>query len=94
LIALGVGFEYGEARSWLKNTTMSEEGPRVFMPGGDIRVRAGYRLGRRLAVEAIVKEAVYRAHTRWGDIKGAYNWLGSAMSTSIGLSYQLWGEYR
>ena len=63
---IGIGLEYGEARSWLDNLTISQEGPHNYAVGGSARVGIsepprGAGPGLRRAAPIVLP----RARERW-----------------------------
>lgn len=93
-VLAGGGYEYGEARSWLENVVAGDEGPRAFMPGGDVRLRASRRVMRRVWLNATLRQGLFFAHARHPGLLTDFSWLSRSFSSSIGLSWAVSGPPR
>jgi hypothetical protein len=86
---VGLGVEYGEARSWLETLgvqqDISDEGPTCFMTGGYVRLGAMTRLWRRMAFCAEASQSFYRAHASDPSFGTQYAWLGRSLALSAGV---------
>ncbi len=83
----GLGYEYGEARSWLKNLQVSETGPRNVLTGASVRAGAAIRSAPRLFIVGEVHAGAYRGRAEVGSLSTRYNWLGRSVGVSVGLRY-------
>lgn len=88
----GVGFEYGEERSWLKGTSFDQEGPRHFTSGGSVRLTLHGPAWRGVRPHGWIEEAVVRTHARRPAPAGSYEWFGSSFRGFVGLQTTLWSS--
>jgi hypothetical protein len=89
-LRFGLGYQYGEARSWVKNfvpvgVLSRYEGPHAFMSGGAFRSGVAQSLGSRCELSAELEESVYNAHATDPRIGNKYDWLGRAFSATVGI---------
>ena len=95
LLMIGLGFDYGEGRSWLHTVASTypfaasrSEGPHAFMAGGSVKFGISQQLGSRLQVTAELVQSVYRAHAKDpSSLRSDYNWLGRSLAGSVGLRW-------
>jgi hypothetical protein len=85
----GVGLEYGEARSWLDNLTISQAGPHNYAVGGSARVGISSSLLGRVQVYGELLQSFYRGHARDGTSGSKYNWLGRSLTGAVGVKFAL-----
>ena len=88
-LSIGIGLEYGEARSWLDNLTISQEGPHNYLVGGSARVGVSTPLLARFQVYGELLQSFYRAHARDGTSRNEYNWLGRSLTGGVGVRFAL-----
>jgi len=84
-LSLGIGYEYGEARSWVKTSVSSDEGPHTFTSGGAFRIGLHQAWGSRVEFHAGLEQAIYHAHATDSSLGNTYNWLGRAFSANVGV---------
>jgi hypothetical protein len=88
-LKFGLGYEYGEARSWLKTWASSDEGPHTFTSGGGFRAGIDQAWGSRVELHAGLEQAIYHAHATDSSVGNNYNWLGRAFSATVGVRFNL-----
>lgn len=88
-IVFGLGYEYGEARSWVKNAVFSDEGPHTFTSGGAFRAGVDQAWGSWVELHAGLEQAIYHAHATDSSLGNTYNWLGRAFSATAGVRFIL-----
>lgn len=88
-LRFGLGYEYGEARSWLETAVFHDEGPHAFTSGGAFRVGVDQTWGTRVELRADLEQSIYRAHSTDASFVNTYNWLGRASSATIGVRFIL-----
>lgn len=88
-LSIGVGFEYGEARSWLDNLTISQAGPHNYTTGGSTRVAIVSPRLARFQIYGELLQSFYRAHARDGTSWNKYNWLGGSLTGGVGVRFAL-----
>jgi hypothetical protein len=81
----GLGGEYGESRSWLDALSTEDEGPRVFLRGGYVKL--GAAIGGPLQLYADLTQSVVMAHARQAELENKYNWLGRALEGAVGVRF-------
>ena len=86
-LTFGLGYEYGEARSWVKNAVFSDEGPHTFTSGGAFRAGIHQAWGSRVELHAALEQAIYHAHATDASVGNVYNWLGRAFSATVGVRF-------
>ena len=86
-LTFGLGYEYGEARSWVKNAVFSNEGPHTFTSGGAFRAGIHQAWGSRVELHAALEQAIYHAHATDASVGNVYNWLGRAFSATVGVRF-------
>lgn len=89
LLFVGIGLEYGEARSWLDNLTISQEGPHNYMVGGSARVGISSPLVGWVQFYGELLQSFYRGHARDGSSGSEYNWLGRSLTGAAGVKLTL-----
>lgn len=88
-LSIGIGLEYGEARSWLDNLTISQKGPHNYTVGGSGRVGISSPFLARFQVYGELLQSYYRGHAR-DEISGSsYNWLGRSFTGAVGVRFAL-----
>jgi hypothetical protein len=85
----GLEVWYGEQRSWLRSRDVAVDGPRAFLSGGAVRIRADHRLARRLELFAETRAGAYRAQATDRPLQVHHRWLGETLSLTTGLSWAL-----
>jgi hypothetical protein len=88
-LRFGLGYEYGEARSWVKTSASSDEGPHTFTSGGVFRAGIDQACGSRVELHADLEQAIYHAHATDSSLGNTYSWLGRAFSASVGVRFVL-----
>ncbi len=88
-LLFGTGFEYGEARSWLDNLTISQQGPHNYLVGGSARVGISSPPCGRLMLYGEALQTFYKAHASDGASGTKYNWLGRSFTGAIGMRFIL-----
>jgi hypothetical protein len=86
---VGLGLEYGEARSWLDNLTISQEGPHNYAVGGSARFGVSSPALGRVQLYGELLPSFYRGHARDGTSGTEYNWLGRSLTGAIGVRFVL-----
>jgi len=86
---VGLGYEYCEAKSWLKNLQVAEDGPRNVLHGGSIRAGATLPAASRLFVLVELQASAYHGHADVASLQTHYNWLGRSMGIAVGVRYRL-----
>jgi hypothetical protein len=86
---MGLGGEYGESRSWLDALTTEDEGPRVYLRGGYVKLGAATSIGGPFQLYADATQSVFMAHARQAKLENKYNWLGRALEGAIGVRLAL-----
>jgi hypothetical protein len=81
---IGIGVEYGQARSFTSTRFFDEEGPRTYYLGGLMRAGCSYAILPRLQIQAEVSQSVFRAHARHASLASEYHWLGRSLSMTLG----------
>jgi hypothetical protein len=89
LLFVGIGLEYGEARSWLDNLTISQEGPHNYVGGGSARIGIASPFVGRVQAYGELLQSFYRGHARDGVSGIKYNWLGRSLSGAVGVRFAL-----
>jgi hypothetical protein len=88
----GAGYEYGEARSWLKNLLVSEDGPRNILSGGFVTGGAEARVTQMLSVFGELEAFAFHGRAELSTLVTRYNWLGRSIGVSVGLRYSVSGR--
>jgi len=83
---LGLGYDYGEARSWIRSPLQDDEGPRNIFSGVSTRAGVNLHLSPRLRLNWEILAGGYYAHTFDERLQTRYRWLGYSLGTSIGIS--------
>jgi len=91
-LSVGLGAEYGEARSWLHNLSGTFEGPRAFEAGGSARLIAAMPVSSKTQFVLQLAQSAYRAHARDASKLSDYNWLGQSLSLALGMRLRLAGK--
>jgi hypothetical protein len=86
-LRFGLGYEYAEGRSWVKNSFSSHEGPHTFASGAAFRAGIDQPWGSRVELHASLEQAVYHAHATDSSLGNTYNWLGRAFCATIGVRF-------
>ena len=81
---IGVGVEYGEARSWVHTL-----GPHCYATGGYARLASMTPVWRRMALCAQVSESFYSAHALDPPFGTKFDWLGRSLAVSVGLRFEI-----
>lgn len=85
-LCLGLGAEYGEARSWLRNLLVERDGPHSYLGGGYLRLGMRWAAQRwAFGPDAVV--SVYRGHTANALLKDRYDWMGSAIFMGLAAEF-------
>jgi len=86
---VGVGVEYGQARSFTYTRFYDDEGPRTYFLGGALRVGLAHEIHPRVQVHGEITETVFRAHARDASTGSSYSWLGTCSSITLGVRLAL-----
>jgi hypothetical protein len=82
---VGMGAEYGQARSFTATRFFDDEGPRTYYLGGLLRAGATWSVHRRWQLQAEIAPSVFRAHSRHASLATDYHWLGRSLSVTLGI---------
>jgi hypothetical protein len=85
----GLGLDYGETRSWLKNLVVSEDGPHAFSVGGSLRIGIAYPSRSRIQATGQLVQGVQWAHADDPQTAGTVKWLGRSLAGSAGVRFVL-----
>lgn len=82
---IGLGAEYGEARSWTDTRLFSDAGPRVSFVGGGPSAGVAYAPWQSVKVYGELATVMFKAHGRDASSRSDYNWLGHLSRASFGV---------
>jgi hypothetical protein len=88
-LAVGIGLEYGEARSWLDNLVISQEGPHNYTLGGSARVGISSPFLGRVQAYGELLSSFYRGRAQDRTSGNTYHWLGRSLTGAIGMRFAL-----
>ena len=82
---VGLGVEYGQARSFTYTRLFNYEGPRTYYLGGLLRVGITHPVLSRLQLHGEIGQSVFRARSHDAALATDYHWLGRSLSMTLGV---------
>jgi hypothetical protein len=86
---VGVGLEYGQARSFTYTRFYDDEGPRARFVGAALRVGLAHAIQPRIQIHGTITQTVFRAHARDNSTDSDYRWIGTSSSITLGARFVL-----
>lgn len=91
-VAAGLGFEYGEYRSWLGFVVGPSDGPHAFERGGVLRLEVVHEAASRLELVGALSQSVFVAEALHPSTDEQFRWLGRALALDLGLRVVILGD--
>jgi len=88
---LGIGIDYGEARSWLRSGAGNEAGPDNYFAGPSVRAGIDHAVSDSWRLVAEILAGFHFAHASGVATTAAHRWTSNSIAMAVGLK---WGASR
>jgi hypothetical protein len=84
---LGIGFDYGEVRSWLSTGAGDETGPHNYFAGPSVRAGMDHAVGTSLGLLAEMLAGFRFSHANGVSTTASHSWTSNSIAIAVGLRW-------